>query len=325
MAEVNLYNKMVNKHGSTRSLLLDRLRRSGRSVRGTAICDELGVSRVAVWKQVEALKDRGYRIVSDHSGYRLAGDRDSIQAWEFPDYEDLVVHYDRTDSTMDRALALASGGDGRDWIVVAESQEKGRGRNGKSWKSERGGLFCTLVLHPRLGLDGYMKPLLGAGIALCRAIRELTGREAALEWPNDLYLGSRKIAGLLPEFLGSGEGFRFYDLGLGVNVDNKVSEASQANLASLPGKRITRRDVLTLFMERLEPFRKSDFSQADLAAIWWSLSSSGGRTAAGKDGKRLGRACGLAPDGCLIVETRNGGAKAFGIGAATLVDKEKMK
>ena len=316
---------MVNERHSTRSLLLKRLRQGEGFVQGTRICDELGISRVAVWKQVEALKGCGYRIDSDHRGYRLAQDGDFIQAWEFPEFEDLVVHYEHTDSTMDRALSLALEGGGREWIVVAESQKHGRGRRGRSWKSDPGGLFCTLVLYPKFGIDGYMKPLLAAGVALCETVRELTGGEATLEWPNDLYAGGKKIAGLLPEFLGSGEGFRFFNLGVGVNVDNRVAEGSQANLRSLSGKRVTRRELLRRFVERLEPYKKADFSQPYLASRWWGLSSSAGRTAVGEDGEILGRVCGVGADGSIILETSHGASKSCGIGAATIIDKEKKK
>jgi BirA family transcriptional regulator, biotin operon repressor / biotin---[acetyl-CoA-carboxylase] ligase len=316
---------MVNGRGSTRSLLLARLRRTEGYVRGTDFCDELGISRVAVWKQIDALKECGYRIESDRRGYRLSQDGDSIQAWEFPEFEDLLVHYDQTDSTMDRALSLALEGAGREWIVVAESQKNGRGRRGRSWKSDQGGLFCTLVLYPKIGIGEYLKPLLGAGVALCEAVRELTGEEATLEWPNDLFLGGKKIAGLLPEFLGSGEGLRFFDIGLGVNVDNRVAAGSQANLRSLSGKRVTRRDLLRLFIKGLEPFKESDFSQPDLAARWWGLCSSGGRTVVGEGGKKLGRARGVDSSGSILVETKDGRTMAYGVGSAAIADKEKKK
>jgi BirA family transcriptional regulator, biotin operon repressor / biotin---[acetyl-CoA-carboxylase] ligase len=316
---------MVNEPPSTRARLLSCLRREEGFIPGTRICDELGISRVAVWKQVESLKAAGYLIESDHRGYRIIQEGDFLQPWEFPECENRLVHYDQTDSTMERALGLALEGSGREWIVVAESQKKGRGRRGRSWKSEPGGLFCTFVLYPDVSVHEFAKPLLAAGIALCQAVREQSGEEACLEWPNDLYLSGKKIAGLLPEFMASGESLRFFDLGLGVNVDNRVAETSGASLASLTGRRISRGGLLKSFMKNFEPFKENNFSQADLAELWWKLSSSGGKRAVGPDGEALGCVQGIAKDGSLLVDAGIGGLKAYGLGKAAIRDKEKKK
>ncbi len=314
----------VNEKPSTRSAIVESLRREGGYVPGTRLCEELGVSRVAVWKQVEALRAAGYRIESERKGYRLVQDLDSIQGWEFPDYESRIVHYAQTDSTMDRALELALAGGAREWIVLAESQRKGRGRRGRTWKSEPGGLFCSLVVYPGLALADFALPLMAAGVALCQAVREATGEEAWLEWPNDLYLGGRKLAGILPEFLSSGETIRFMALGLGVNVDNRVGEGA-TSLRAASGKRVSRKELLRLFLERFEPMKESGYGGEGLGELWWSLSSSQGRAALDEEGNRIGHAKGIARDGSLLVETGRGNVRAYGLGKAALTDKEKKK
>jgi BirA family biotin operon repressor/biotin-[acetyl-CoA-carboxylase] ligase len=318
---------MVNKTISPRYAILSRLRSEDGPVSGARVCDELGMSRVGVWKHIEALKACGYDIVSDHSGYRLASEGDFLYPWEFPAREASVVHFRETDSTMDRALRMALDKPDQAWIVLAESQKKGRGRRGKSWQSEPGGVFCTLVLHPELDARSVLRVMLAGGVALCRAIRQVSGLEAWLEWPNDLYVDGKKIAGLLPEYLMSGEGVSFLNLGIGVNVSNRPRSARGASLESLSGARISRRATLCAFLDLfdgLDGKRGLEGDGVSLAAQWWSLSTSRGRAVSDPWGKTIGRAAGVDPNGDLIVESPSGEASVRPFGTAYIISKEKQ-
>jgi BirA family biotin operon repressor/biotin-[acetyl-CoA-carboxylase] ligase len=318
---------MVNKTISPRYAILSRLRSEDGPVSGARVCDELGMSRVGVWKHIEALKSCGYDIVSDHSGYRLASDSDFLYPWEFPAAEGRVVHFEEPDSTMDRALRMALDKPDQPWIILAETQKRGRGRRGKSWQSEQGGIFCTLVLHPELGAHSVFRVMLAGGVALCRAIRHVSGLEAWLEWPNDLYVGGKKIAGLLPEYFMSGERVSFLNLGIGVNVSNKPRSARGASLESLSGARISRRATLCAFLDLFEGLDGKHSMESDggaLAAQWWSLSESRGRAVSDAEGKAIGRAAGVDPDGNLIVESSSGEASVRPFGTAYIISKEKQ-
>jgi BirA family transcriptional regulator, biotin operon repressor / biotin---[acetyl-CoA-carboxylase] ligase len=123
-------------------------------------------------------------------------------------------------STNDLAKRLAREGSAEGTVVVAEEQTEGRGTKGRSWHSPRGqGLYASVILRPRR-VDLSLLPLT-AGVACLEAIREATGLEAALEWPNDIVWKRRKLGGILceGEFLGNTVSFAV--LGVGLNISQK--------------------------------------------------------------------------------------------------------
>lgn len=314
---------MVNVAPSARSLILARLRSGEGPVSGSSLAEELGTSRVAVWKQIEALRTAGYDLETGHSGYRLASEGDFLFPWEFPGREASVVRFERTDSTMDRALDLALGDAPAGTVVVAESQTKGRGRRGKRWRSPSGGLFATVLDRPALQPWRMDRLAMAGSIALCGALRQLTGEPFTLAWPNDVYLAGRKTAGILVEYLAEGDELRFALLGLGVNVANKAPGEGAFSLAELPSPRPSRRDILASF---LDLFEAQDPGRESLAEEWNSLSGGEGRPVVSRiDGRPLGRAAFVDGEGRLVVRLPNGGEDAFRPGEAMLTEKEHVR
>jgi BirA family biotin operon repressor/biotin-[acetyl-CoA-carboxylase] ligase len=203
---------MVNKETLS---LLNRLKQTQAPVSGTALAQELGVSRVALWKRFEALRSAGYPVVADRSGYRLLAS-DKPLPWEFPE-EAGVFHFDTVGSTMDEALRLALDGLS-EGAVVAEHQNAGRGRADHRWVSEGGDLLVTLILRPVLPLSFVGALGLEALAALAETLNDLYGLEVTIKWPNDLMAGDLKVAGILVEACGPADRPRFYTVGLGLNV-----------------------------------------------------------------------------------------------------------
>jgi BirA family biotin operon repressor/biotin-[acetyl-CoA-carboxylase] ligase len=322
---------MVNVTASTRARILDRLRAAAPgTVTGEALGEELGVSRVAVWKQLEALKEAGYGIEADRSGYRLVDGGDFLYPWEFPGREKRVVRYENTDSTMDRALELALGQAPAGSVVVAERQTSGRGRRGRKWNSPRGGLFATLVAGnagaargPGPGLAPWQadRCSMAASAALCGTLRELTGEPFALAWPNDIYLGGRKAAGILLEYLAEGEELRLALIGLGVNVANRAPGEGAFSLAELPAPRPGRRAILADFLDRYEA---AGPASPGLEERWNFLSAQEGKPVLDPEGRRIGRALGVDGEGRLVVGLAGGRERAFRPGEATLSGKEQL-
>jgi len=315
---------MVNTKGGAKRHILERLRAAladgSGAVSGTVLAEELGTSRVAVWKHLEALREAGYDIIAERDGYRLASEGDFLYPWEFPGRESRIVRYERTDSTMDRALELALSDPAGHAIVVAETQTAGRGRRRKRWESPRGGLFATLVLSPCLAPWRAERTVMAGGIALCEALRNLTGEAFTVEWPNDVHLAGRKVAGLLIEYLAEGETLRFLDLGIGVNVANKASAAA-LSLRELGGSVPSRRAVFEAFLDRFEAL---DLESPGLARTWNELSSAQGRIVTSRsDGNRLGRTLGMDDEGRLLVEARDGAVRAFRCSEARIEHKEQ--
>lgn len=330
---------MVNVKSGAKRHILERLRAASASgsgpVSGNELAEELGMSRVAVWKHLEALREAGYDIVAERDGYLLASEGDFLYPWEFAGREPRIVRYERTDSTMDRALELALARPSCGTIVVAETQTAGRGRRRKRWDSPQGGLFATLVLAPSMPPWRVERVVMSGCIALCEALRSLSGEPFTVEWPNDVYLAGRralgrgrsgtvpagsKVAGLLVEYLAEGEELRLLDLGIGVNVANKAS-AGAISLEELGGSVPSRRAVLEAFLDRFEAL---DLESAGLAQSWNDLSSAQGRIVTSRsDGSRLGRARGVDDEGRLLVEARDGAIRAYRYSEARIESKEQ--
>jgi BirA family biotin operon repressor/biotin-[acetyl-CoA-carboxylase] ligase len=222
----------------------------------------------------------GYPVASAGSGYRLAaGETDFLYPWEFGEREGLFRFFGSTGSPMDRAREYAEGpgatmGAGKMMVFAAETQSAGRGCGGREWASGPGGLFFTVLERPGLALADYHLCSMGAQIAAARTVEALTGREARLRWPNDVYAGGRKIAGVLTELSGEGDRIRWIAVGVGINMNNAPSGRA-VSCAELAGRPLSRRQGLALFLGELEKLRGR--GPGELRDAWNSLA--GGRGA----------------------------------------------
>jgi BirA family biotin operon repressor/biotin-[acetyl-CoA-carboxylase] ligase len=200
-------------------------------VSGEAISDKLGLSRAAVWKHVEALRGRGYRIDAlPARGYRLREIPDRLTALELRPLlgtHDLgqVLHCrEELPSTNDLAKELAEDGAAHGEVVVAERQTAGRGRRGRSWASPAGkNLYFSVVLRPDLPPQRAAEVTLVASVALCHAVRQ-AGVEAGIKWPNDLVAGGRKLCGILTEMAADPDQVQWVVLGVGVNLNSSPED-----------------------------------------------------------------------------------------------------
>jgi len=135
-----------------------------------------------------------------------------------------IIHgFSSCPSTNDLAKRLAREGSAEGTVVLADEQTQGRGTKGRSWHSARGfGIYASVILRPRR-TDLSLLPL-AAGVACLEAIREATGLEAALEWPNDIVWKRRKVGGILCEGEFLGNALSFAVLGIGLNVSQKSDD-----------------------------------------------------------------------------------------------------
>jgi BirA family biotin operon repressor/biotin-[acetyl-CoA-carboxylase] ligase len=178
--------------------------------------------------RIPALIAAGYEIEHHpHLGYRLLTSPDRLIADDIlsrlPDdagrwVRDILV-FQSTSSTNDIITALARDGAPAGIAAFAEEQTAGRGRLGRQWQSPPGlGLWFSLLLRPDLPIAEWPRLTLWLACALARAIREHTPVDIMLKWPNDLYLGGRKLAGILVETsLGESP---FATAGIGLNVNH---------------------------------------------------------------------------------------------------------
>ncbi|OHE59005.1 MAG: biotin--[acetyl-CoA-carboxylase] ligase [Treponema sp. GWB1_62_6] len=233
---------------------------------GETLAGDIGLSRVAVWKAAESLRTAGYPIDADEQGYRLdpaAGD-DFLFPWEFGPREGRFRHWTETSSTMDRARELAEQrGSGPGIVVVAERQSAGRGRAGRHWESADGGLFFSLLLPGGMPIQRYALTGMAVQLAVASALSALLGSRVSVRWPNDVYVGGRKIAGVLTELRGEADRVAWIAAGVGVNVNNAVPADHAVSCRELAGRPLSRRSVLLSILDELE-----GREHADLAAAW---------------------------------------------------------
>ena len=215
----------------TRRAVLDALATG--PVSGPDLAEELGLSRAAVWKHVEALREAGFEVEPGGDGYSLASVPDfGGPAVEFGlDAPYAVEYHDTVPSTNERARELAT--EGRENVVVlADEQTGGKGRLDRAWASPSGGVWLSVLLRPEVPPAQTPLFTLAAAVATVRAARE-AGVDAVIKWPNDvLVAGSeRKLAGVLTEMGGEADRVDWLVVGVGVNAN--------VDRDAIPGERAT--------------------------------------------------------------------------------------
>lgn len=291
---------------------------------GEALSGKLGLSRTAVWKHVEALRAKGYRIDAVPArGYRLAGVPDRLTALEVGplltthDLGQVLHHFDSVGSTNEVAFRLAQDGAAHGEAVVAEQQTAGKGRRGRAWVSPPGkNLAVSVVLRPELPPQRAPELTLVAAVALAEAARE-AGVEAAIKWPNDVQLEGRKLAGILTELSAEPERVHFVVLGLGVNLNTTLEDfppelagtATSLRLAR-GGEPLPRALFLASLLNRLEEWLDLHAEEGfgPVRARWKALSSTLGQDVLVRTDRAelRGRAEDVDEVGALLVRTEAG-------------------
>ncbi len=178
---------------------------------GKVIADQLGVSRIAIWKQIQSLKRHGYDITAvKKNGYILRASPDlmlpaEIKAGLKAKMFCTKIHYfSSIDSTNDFAKKLAQTGASEGTLVLAEKQTHGKGRLGRSWFSPAGSnIYFSLILKPEVLPADAQRFTLMAGVAVAAAIEKVSEVAVRLKWPNDLVVPDKgaflKVGGILTE------------------------------------------------------------------------------------------------------------------------------
>jgi BirA family biotin operon repressor/biotin-[acetyl-CoA-carboxylase] ligase len=292
----------------TRRLVLDAL--ADGPVTGPELAERLDVSRAAVWKHVEALREEGFGIESDDGGYRVV---------DVPEYGGLAVefgldapftveYHDGIDSTNRRAKELAAEG-ADDVVVLAGAQTGGRGRLDREWASPPGGVYLSVVCRPDLPTAHAPVYTLAAAVAAARAVRE-AGADAGIKWPNDVLVPvdgeERKLVGILTEMEGEADRVSWVVVGVGANVDVPASElpGTATSLREL-GVDADRRGFVRRFLEAFDDLRGDPESVLD---AWREHALTLGRRVRVEtpSGVVEGEAVDVAFPGALVVETAGG-------------------
>lgn len=285
----------VNK---TRRQILSSLRTRSEPVSGQELADSLGMSRVAVWKHISSLKEKGYKIESTPKGYILKEDGDFLYPWEFP--EGVRVFWEHESlSTMDTARNLADSKDIYD-IVVSDVQKKGRGRYGHNWISTRGSIAVTFLLATSMPVKDVWRILFASAIALCDELAR-DNIETDIKWPNDIYKDGKKIAGILLDVSAEYLMVNRIRIGIGINTGERPPLPSAGSIRL---KRKRANFISSVFFRLKELIEDSSLNMAELLR---SKSKIWGKVVEVKSyGKKMrGIAKDIGTNGELILETEN--------------------
>jgi BirA family biotin operon repressor/biotin-[acetyl-CoA-carboxylase] ligase len=234
-------------------------------VSGELISRELQVSRTAVWKHINGLRDAGYKIEAIPSrGYHLLSSPDILSVDEVREKLNAtrigrqLVCLPETTSTNADAFHLAEAGAEEGTTVIADAQSGGKGRRGRAWSSPAGvNLYCSVVLRP--AIMPYEAPQLTflSAVAVARAIEQATALEPEIKWPNDVLISGRKVAGLLNEMSAETDRVNFVILGIGVNLN--------MTLAQFPAD--VRAPATSLLLEQGLPVNRAQFAARMLGEL----------------------------------------------------------
>lgn len=292
---------------------------------GEEISRQLEISRTAVWKQINLLRESGYSIESSSKlGHKLISRNDSFSEFEIKRHlkssifgADEITIFQETDSTNIQAFRLASAGAAEGTIIIAESQTGGKGRLGRKWVSPSGeNLYLSIIVRPDIPTLTAPRLTLVAAVALSETLDSIGATEHRIKWPNDILFKNKKISGILTEMKGDCDSIDFIIIGLGVNINSSSGDypeelkESLISLKEITGHKVDRIEFLTLFLHNFEK-SYSDFLKGrfpEILDIWIQKSAIINQKIKVTNHNEVytGIVSSITPDGNLIVNTDEG-------------------
>ena len=195
---------------------------------GQDLSDVLKISRVAVWKDIKKIRSLGYKIESkQHLGYKLTDFTDQLVPWEITDnlktklLGKRVYYFETIDSTQAFAIKIAANKIENGTVVISKRQSKGRGRLKRKWESPNGGVWMSIIIHPKFDIKHIVLMPIATSLALCLAIEKILKIKPELKWPNDLTVNGKKVAGILLDSSIQSNNIEYIILGIGINFKIK--------------------------------------------------------------------------------------------------------
>lgn len=244
--------------------ILSILLSSNDFVSGQSLANQLGVSRQAVWKGVNALKEDGYEISSTpNRGYKLVSSPDFLNVEAIKNHLNTeligreIIVLDSVGSTNDYIKELGNNGCREGVVVTTREQTQGKGRLGRTWLSKRDeNIAFSIILRPKVSPGGIVTVTHLAGLAMCKALRETTGLDCKIKWPNDIVVGSKKLVGILTEMTAEFDAIEYIVIGIGINIDQVVFpeeiEYKSTSILLETGRHYDKNRLLAKFLDRLE-------------------------------------------------------------------------
>ncbi|OPY37710.1 MAG: putative biotin ligase [Methanoregula sp. PtaU1.Bin051] len=248
--------------------VLGILERVNEPISGEMISKELKITRSAVWKHINELRAMGYDIsASQKEGYRLTKTTGKLLPYEVQKklqtrFVGKQMRYlENTPSTIWVGKQICSEEDMEKMhglVIIAEEQTGGIGRLGRAWVSPSGGIWITIVLKPRIPIDHVFMVTMAGSVAVARAIRKEYDLGALIKWPNDIFIGDKKVAGLHLELSADADVIHHCLLSIGVDVNVPLSQFSptlQKDITSISneiGHEVDRAALLARILREFE-------------------------------------------------------------------------
>ncbi len=299
---------------------------------GQDLSDVLRISRVAVWKQIKKIQALGYTVESKQKeGYKLTKNSDLLLPWEIVSGLETKVlgqqayYFDSVDSTQNEAMKMVNESKKEGIIIIAEKQTGGRGRSGRKWISPKGGIWFSIILHPKFDISNTTLFPIASSLALSIAIQKTCKVSTELKWPNDLTIKGKKLAGMLIDASFESNKIENLVLGVGINFNVNVKEIENElkktpnfyGVSSLNDQKnkSTQIELIQSFLLELEKvYEELNKNQIKKTiAEWTKRSSTIGKKVEmnTQDGKITGKAIKIDEDGGLIIKNKEKTSKVF--------------
>jgi BirA family biotin operon repressor/biotin-[acetyl-CoA-carboxylase] ligase len=316
--------------------IIDLLKKNNDYYSGSKISAELGISRAAVWKKIISLRKKGFIIEAVPSkGYRLIN---------FPDLSEEYIKsgikenlwknifvYDKVSSTNELAMSLAA--KDKLWsntVIIADSQEKGKGRLGRTWISQPGmNIYMSILLRPKLETGNATMLTLLAAVACAHAIKKISGLPVRIKWPNDLMLSGKKLGGILTEIRAEIDKINLAVIGIGINVNMAEKDFIEeihsvaTSIKKESGKNCSRNELIIEILRQFERFYGILIKKGKNTLLdqWKRLSSTIGKNVKVVIGDEtlIGLAEDIDDNGMLILKLDSGLRRQISAGDITLL------
>nr|ACF09601.1 biotin acetyl-CoA-carboxylase ligase [uncultured marine crenarchaeote KM3-34-D9] len=299
---------------------------------GQDLSDVLKISRVAVWKYIKKIRSEGYTIESKQNlGYKLIDNTERLLPWEITENLNTkfigkrIYYFDSIDSTQNFAVEIAPNRKENGTVIISKKQTEGMGRLKRKWKSPVGGIWLSVIIHPKFSTSQITLVPIATSLALHKAIEKVLGIKPMLKWPNDLTLKKKKVAGILLDTSIQSNKIEFLVLGVGINFKIKPHNLEKLlkktpnfyGASTLIEKNEKPLPLVKQFLHELENIFQmiNSGSNKKIVTEWTKRSSTIGKNVSviTDDGRFNGKAIKLDNDGGLII-TRGKKTKKLFVG-----------
>ncbi len=304
------------------------------SISGQDIAKKLSVSRTAVWKNINVLKKEGYVInATTNKGYTLEKNSDVISSegirvfLKKELFDNQIYIYNSIDSTNLQAKIKALEGASDGTVIISEEQTSGYGRFGRSFFSPaKKGIYMSIIYRPNKALEESVFITVIAAVAVCRAIEKVSELKPQIKWVNDIFVGDKKVCGILTEAVSGVESGISENIIVGIGINVKTDECEfpieiKNSAGSLSDENISRNQLIAEIINEISELSRS-FDKSEIIKQYKSRSNLIGRniTYTKNENEYVAKAIDINDEGHLVVENIQGQRFEFQSGEIKITD-----